>query len=259
MRLSPLRVVGTSAIAAALLSVAGSAVSRPVNIPFRASNFSQPLAINNPLFPLRAGTTFVYHANTDDGGCEVDRFEVTAQTRVLAGVTTRVVHDVVSVGATCSGPLQVTEDTLDYHAQDNSGNVWYFGEDTSDCTPAGCTPGEGTWHAGVNGALPGIIMLANPMRGDSYDQESASGSAEDHALVLQTGAIVRLTRPEALPPKIFGNCVITRESTPLDPGNLEQKSYCTGIGQILTVEARGSVRSELVAIERAAATIMIFR
>jgi hypothetical protein len=56
---------------------------------------------------------------------------------------------------------EVTEDTHDWYAQDIFGNVWYFGEYTQALTDTGWST-EGSWEAGVDGALPGIVMFADP-------------------------------------------------------------------------------------------------
>jgi hypothetical protein len=66
----------------------------------------------------------------------------------------------------------VSEDTLDWYAQDTSGNVWYFGEDTKELDSNGnVISTEGSWQAGVNGAQQGVIMEAHPKVGDRYQQE----------------------------------------------------------------------------------------
>jgi len=85
-----LAIVSSLALAAALLP--SGAVARTISIPFSAANFSDPLTIDNSYFPLVAGTTYTYKAETPDG-CEVDVVVVTYDTRSLDGVTTRVVHD----------------------------------------------------------------------------------------------------------------------------------------------------------------------
>ncbi len=66
----------SSIIIAAALLFPGPAEARKVSIAFSASNFSDPLTIDNPYFPLVAGTTYTYKADTKDG-CEVDIFAVT--------------------------------------------------------------------------------------------------------------------------------------------------------------------------------------
>src|SRR5262249_10889032 len=79
--------------------------------------------IDNPYFPLTPGTTFVSEGQTA-AGFEHDEFAVTHNTRVILGVTCVEVHDTVTVDG------ELTEDTLDWFAQDRDGNVWYFGENT---------------------------------------------------------------------------------------------------------------------------------
>jgi hypothetical protein len=238
----------TIAIGVALLAAA-PAKGRTISIPFKAANFSNPTTINNTYFPLIPGTTFTYKAVTPDG-CEVDVMTVTYDTRVIDGVETVVVHDQVFDGGNCTtNPSALTENTFDYYAQDNSGNVWYMGEDTFECEGANhCTPGEGGWIAGENGAQPGLIMLAHPQSGDRYKQEYLPGVAEDQALVTAVGVTAKMTRDDAFQSS-YSNCIVTKEWTVLEKGAIEFKTYCPGIGNVLTVEHHGKVvRSELTSI-----------
>ena len=214
-------------------------------IPFNPNNFSNPLNINNVLFPLVAGKTLIYHGDSSDG-CEEDRMAITNQTKTIAGVTARVVHDQVYVGATCNGRLTLSEDTYDWYAQDNYSNVWYLGEDSKDCSTGRCVPAEGSWQAGVNGAQPGLIMLANPHQGDHYRQEYYAGHAEDQATVDGVNLNVMLTRPDAYQPRLFQHCIKTREYTRLEPGAVGYKYYCPNFG--IVMEDEKGFHSELVAI-----------
>jgi hypothetical protein len=72
---------------------------------------------------------------------------------------------VVRHGDSLKGKLH--EVTLDYFAQHKDGSVWYFGEDVQKFDRSGKTVinADGSWLAGVNGAEPGIIMLATRSRG----------------------------------------------------------------------------------------------
>lgn len=81
--------------------------------------------VDNPWFPLRPGTTYLY-AGSEDGASLVDIFAPSRRTKVIDGVRTRVVHDRLLTDGV------LTERTTDYHAQDVCGNVWYFGEDTAE-------------------------------------------------------------------------------------------------------------------------------
>lgn len=233
----------SSSIFLAVGLLASSAYARTVSIPFSASNFSDPVTIDNSYFPLVPGTTLTYKAETKDG-CEVDVFAVTNDTRVIDGVTTRVVHDTAYEGDTCTtDPSALVEDTLDYHAQDNAGNVWYLGEDTYNCPIGTCQRGDSSWIAGEDpaDALPGIIMLAQPRSGDTYFQEQAPDVALDQASVTSTGVTVKLKREDAFPPGTFTNCIKTKEFSDLEKGSTEYKYYCPDIGNVLVEEHHGSV------------------
>jgi hypothetical protein len=164
-----------SAPSAVPTSVAALKMISPTYAPtIRPADFST--MIDNPYFPLVPGTRTIYEGMTADG-LERNVVEVTRDTKVVMGVTTQVVHDVVSVDG------KPEEETWDWYAQDTEGNVWYFGEDTRKLGgPAVDT--SGSFEAGVDGAFPGIVMEAHPVVGDQYRQEYAKGEAEDTGEVL---------------------------------------------------------------------------
>jgi hypothetical protein len=198
-----------------------------------AADFSA--TIDNRYLPFIAGTVFK-HVDSDGNIVETD---VTAQTKTLLGVDCRVVHDFLK---TTSG--QTLEDTYDYYAQDRAGNVWYFGEDTKAYVGTQVST-EGSWAAGVDCARPGIVMKASPQVGDVYRQEYLPGQAEDQA------EIVSLTEKVTVPYGTFDNCLETREHTALAPGDIENKYYCPGLGEVLAHDI-GTIdmgkREELVSV-----------
>jgi hypothetical protein len=193
--------------------------------------------IDNRFFPLRPGTTF-YYVGTKDGVPTTNITTVTHQTKRILGVRTTVVLD----RAYENGILD--EDTIDWYAQDVDGNVMYFGEDTKELDPNGnVISTEGTWMAGVNGAVPGIIMEANPAVGDRYQQEFSAGVAEDMARVLSLDASACVIYG------CFDNLLVTKEWTHLDPGVASVKYYAANVGFILEDAIRGgSEHTELVSI-----------
>jgi hypothetical protein len=75
--------------------------------------------IDNPLFPLIPGTTFVYAGAGRDEGVDVG---VTCDTEVILGAPTTVVFDRGWIDGVPE------ERTFDWFAQDGHGNVWYFGQ-----------------------------------------------------------------------------------------------------------------------------------
>ena len=169
------------------------------------------------------GVTFIYKGRKELSK-QRDEFAVTDRTIVIDGVTCRVVHDKVFV----HGVLQ--ENTFDYFAQDRDGNVWYFGEDTEELDKNGkVVSTAGTWRAGVDGAQPGVIMEAHPKLNDHYFQEVAAPLAQDEAIV------VNLHETVTVPLGKFKNCLVTKEFTQLEPGNIEHEFYARGVGFILGV------------------------
>jgi hypothetical protein len=193
--------------------------------------------VDNPYFPLTPGTTFVYEGQTTQG-FEHDEFAVTHRTRVILGVRCVEVHDTVKTDG------KLTEDTLDWFAQDREGNVWYFGENTHELEDGLITTIDGTFMAGVNGDKPGIIMKAHPAIGDFYRQEFSLNNAEDFAETRS------LTQTVQVPAGTFHNCLKSKETTPLETDLLEYKYYAPGVGNVLTVDARTGEREELVRIRR---------
>ena len=103
------------------------------------------------------------------------------------------------------------------------------------------TSTEGSWEAGVDGALPGIVMPADPHVGQAYRQELYPGEAEDLAQVLE------LEATETVAGETYDGLLVTEEWNPLDPDAVEEKSYAPGIGLVLEVTTVGGVgRFELV-------------
>src|SRR5262249_2045245 len=168
--------------------------------------------IDNPFFPLIPGTTFIYDGSTDRQPAR-DVFAVTHDTKEILGVTTTVIRDRAFVNG------ELVEETFDWFAQDDVGNVWYFGEDAREIQNGVIVSTQGPWEAGVDGALPGIVMEAQPRKGDSYQQEFAPGVAEDQATVLSLNANVKV------PFGSFDDCLKTEDTSPLDPGTVEHKFY----------------------------------
>jgi len=195
-------------------------------------------SVTNPYFTLTPGTQFTYEAKKSEG---VERTEATVlnETRLVMGVTTTVIKDQVFLDG------ELIEDTRDWYAQDQEGNVWYFGEETAEYENGGITTTEGSWEGGTSGALPGIVMKANPQIGDRYRQEYLKGIAEDMA------DVVSLSETITVPYGTFSGCLKTYDYTPLNPNAKEYKYYCKDVGAVVLEEdLEDNERLELIAINR---------
>lgn len=187
--------------------------------------------VDNSFFPAPVGAQWVYEAETEDG---LERIEVSvdAETKDVWGTTARVIRDTVYVDD------ELAEDTWDWFAQDGDGNVWYLGEETYEYEDGEITCACGAWEAGLDGALPGVIMLATPEVGDEYRQEFFEGEAEDYAEVISLNETVTVAAGT------FEGCLKTRDRSVLDPEADEFKYYCPGVGNVLIED--GDERAELV-------------
>jgi hypothetical protein len=154
------------------------------------------------------------------------------------GIETRVVHDVVTEDG------ELVEDTYDWYAQDADGNVWYFGEDTTEFEDGKPSTTAGSWEAGVDGAQPGIILPAQPQVGQAYRQEYYAGEAEDNGEVLSVAERVSVESGD------FEDVVMTKDTTPLEPDVLEYKWYASGVGVVLVIGVSPDFsREELLEVE----------
>ena len=204
---------------------------------FDKSNFHDPLKIDNKYYPLKPGSIMSYNGTDEEGKSMRDIVTVTNDTKKIQGIPTRVVNDTVWVEG------KLVETTNDWYAQDDKGNVWYMGEDTTDFTNKK-NPHEGSWESGVKGAKGGLIMLAEPKVGTTYDQEFAKGVAEDKATVLSLNSNV------TVPYGSYPNVIKTKEFSALEPDVAEQKYYAVNVGDIKEKTLKGSKEGiELVEIK----------
>jgi hypothetical protein len=193
--------------------------------------------IDNPYWPMTPGSRWVY-TETDADGTELQvEVTVTDETKEIMGITATVVHDVVSEDG------EVVEDTFDWYAQDADGNIWYLGEDTKEYEDGEVISTAGSWEAGVDGALAGVLIPGSPVVGMSYRQEHYEGEAEDRGKVLSLDEAVEV------PYGSFEGCLQTEDTTPLEPDVLENKYYCEGVGPVLAADLSGGGREELITFE----------
>jgi hypothetical protein len=174
------------------------------------------------------GTRWTYREIDEEGNELKVVVTVSDQTKKIAnGVTARVVRDTVTLDG------ELIEDTFDWYAQDKVGNIWYLGENTAEFENGKLMTRGGSFEAGVDGALPGIIMPADPEDGMKYRQEYYKGEAEDNGEVLSTNEISQV------PAGQFDNALLTKDTITIELNVLEFKLYAKGVGPVLTLGVSG--------------------
>jgi hypothetical protein len=215
---------------------AGSSGSCPIDLPqgsdpvtLDPAAFTGP--VDNPYWPMAPGTKWLY----TEGATQKVRIDVKHRTRQILGIEATVVHDVVSDRG------ELVEDTLDWYAQDDCGNIWYLGEKTAEYENGIVVSTEGSWEAGADGAQPGVILPADPIPGMTYRQEYLAGEAEDAAAVLS------VAERGTVPYGRFKGALLTKDYTPLHPNLVEYKLYAKGVGPVLVLGLFiGADREELI-------------
>ncbi|MBL8877825.1 MAG: hypothetical protein JNG88_01795 [Phycisphaerales bacterium] len=223
---------------------AASTAALPDTVPdFASARFSRSSVIDNAYFPLPPGRVLTYRSVSGDEEIVV---EVLATTRDVAGITCRAVRDRVYKDG------RVVEDTFDWYAQDDGGNVWYMGEDVTDFVydnsgnllssehPGSWETNKDVANIGVT-ALPGFIMPAHPTTGDRYHQEYYVGEAEDYAEVVGVGVEVALADGST------HTTIKTHDLSTLDNTIDSFKYYAVGVGVVLE-EGHDGERVELISI-----------
>jgi hypothetical protein len=230
--------LGAVAVATAIIAslVSGAGGARASNGGVDPANFTDPKP--NPYFPLKAGRLYVYRG-TEGGDRLRERLLVTHRTKTIVGVQTVVVLDVLHANG------ELAEKTKDWYQADNDGTVWYFGEDTAEYENGRVVSREGSWQAGVHGAVAGVIMPADPGPTDAYRQEFWPGHAEDQAWIVTRNGHVHV------PIGLLHHVVRSYEWTRLEPRVVSVKFYGRGLGIVAEQDvAGGTEHLVLVAVRR---------
>jgi hypothetical protein len=165
--------------------------------------------IDNPWLPLEPGNEWTYEVEGQMSGTTV--VSVTEGTATVAGVEVVVVETRVEER---SPGVEPTAPTTDYYAQDEAGNVWWFGRD-------------GVWEAGVAGAEAGLAMPVDPRIGDGWRRALLEGVAEDRVTVIE----------------VDGDLVVLQHEDTGVPGEVVQETYEAGRGLVRTFNLEGPYRT----------------
>jgi hypothetical protein len=157
----------------------------------------------NPYFPMDVGRQSILTGESD-GEPTVLQITVLNQTRVMGGVTTRIIEEREFVDD------ELFEISWNYFAQAADGTICYYGEDV-DIFEDGEISHEGAWCADHPGNAAGIFMPADPRPGMKFQIEVAPGVAEDEGKIVGIG-------PIEVPFDRFTETIRIREFNPLDGG-----------------------------------------
>ncbi len=184
------------------------------------------LASTNPWYPLIPGSV-VELAGAGEGeeaGIDVTVVRtVLEETRTVMGVEVHILrHETRFDGI-------MHEVASNFYVEATDGTVCYFGEDVEFYDAAGeFANTDGTWRAGEDGALPGIIMPADVTVGDAYYQENAPGIALDQGRVVETGLVTMVNGVEVETIKVIDTNPIDDEEACAE----EEKRYARGVGEV---------------------------
>jgi hypothetical protein len=192
---------------------------------FDHNNFEHPTTISNEWMPMQPGTRWVYEGTAvDDEGNTVNRrieFTVTDLTKEIDGVRTVVgwIEDFTD------GKL--TEKEIAFYAQDNAGNVWYFGEHPEDYENGQFVEAP-TWIAGFQGAKPGIVMMGKPQLGapNVYQGWGPEVGWSDYARVEQMGL------ETCVPVDCYEDVLVNTEANLDEEGAFQLKYFARGVGEV---------------------------
>ena len=223
------RTIGVAVALSLAVAVGGPAAVAAKQLPTpKASHFGHGSnRVTNPWFPLARGSVYVYDGQKD-GKSARDVMTVTRKTKMIAGIRALPVSDRLFLNGV------LAERTTDWYAQDKKGTVWYLGEKTAELNARGkVTSTEGSFLNGRDGAKGGIFMPAHPAVGQSFQQESFKGQAEDRFRILSMATSI------TTPVVSSQNAMLTQEKTPLEPGIVDHKYYLQGIGTVKEQQVAG--------------------
>jgi len=146
---------------------------------------------------------------------------VLEETKEINGITTRILEEREERNGEL---IEVSRNFFAINRE--TGDVFYFGEEVNMFSAGQLTSHSGEWLAYEDNNLPGLIMSGIPKIGMKYYQEIAPGIAEDRAEVVSISATFQTQAGE------FTDCVITQESSKIQPLAIEYKTYCPGVGLV---------------------------
>jgi hypothetical protein len=172
--------------------------------------------VDNRWLPLPVGASWDYDVTGADSG--------------TATVTTLEGPDIEGVATTAVRTVTVPDAgqrsaTTDFYAQDDDGNVWWFGR-------------LGEWQAGTDDAEAGLAMAAHPRTGDGYRQAFLPGVVDQRAQVLGADFTRTVSAGE------YDHLVAVSVTSPLT-GVTSQAWYAEDVGLVAQEVVAGGPETQL--------------
>jgi hypothetical protein len=191
---------------------------------FDYNNFNDSTNIDNQWLPMQPGTQWVFEGFTVEDSELMPHllvFTVTDLTKEIDDVPTIVAY----IEDFSNGELVEAE--IAFYAQDDDGNVWYFGEYPEEYEKGQFVDAP-LWIAGLENARPGIKMPVEPQLGTpSYSQGWAP--------VVQwsdRGQVYRMEQHTCVPFDCYEDAMIMDEFNLEEPGAIQLKYYAPDVGQV---------------------------
>jgi hypothetical protein len=191
--------------------------------------FTHPTVINNPYLPLSSLKQDIFEGTEEGKKVRVER---TAKPDM---------HKTFKIGVMTVEALafedrafidgQIEEVALDYFAQDDAGTVYYLGEDVDEYKDGKVVNHEGSWLAGKDTPVPGVMFPATPKVGAKWRSEDVSREIGEKDEIVAVGETV------TVPAGTFKDCVKVKET--LADGKVEYKYYAKGIGVVREIPSDG--------------------
>ena len=183
--------------------------------------FSNPTNITNPLFPVKMSQVIL--SGHIDGEPQQVTYSLLPETRRIMWNGKEIETVVIQYNAYLD--RRIIESATDWYAQDDEGNVWYFGEDVFNYQDGEIADTHGTWLVERDGPAA-LIMPAHPKVGDIFRVENIPGIAFEEITVKA----VDTTIDGAFGP-ISG--VMIAEQLHMD-STYSDKAFAPGIGEYVT-------------------------
>jgi hypothetical protein len=193
---------------------------------FDPANFPNPPKIDNQWDPRTPGTQFILSGEADGGGGLLPHqvvSTVTDLTKMINGVRVVVIlEEDINEG-------EVQESGLAFHAQDNAGNLWSLGQYVEGYEDGEFSGSPDTWISGLDKAVPGNIMLADPQLGTPEYLQGWSPDIE----FSDCAKVYKMQEQTCVPLGCYENVMITDERNSLEAERGHQrKYYAPGVGNV---------------------------